>query len=316
MLPREEWGTSLAKKQFLNNNKNLIYGDLIITVTLLIVSNLYEISKEYLIYLVLFMMIKSALVLFVNYYQQVVKVKDNNVEKESERRADVDNWEELREKEDFYVLWVHQIKTPIAALNLLLQDPDKNEALCRQELFKIENYVEMSLNYLRFEAMSNDLGLKSYNLENMVKQVIKKYSSVFIYNHIAVNMENLDCNILTDEKWFCFVLEQILSNALKYTKKGSVTFYAEQDGGSIILKVKDTGIGIRSEDIPRLFQKGFTGYNGRIDKKASGLGLYLCKNICDKLGHKLSIDSKEGEGTEVSITVSKENVHTSDLTKM
>ncbi|MBR4670190.1 MAG: sensor histidine kinase [Butyrivibrio sp.] len=262
------------------------------------------------------MLIKCVTVLAVNYYRQIIKDKEEPEAKEPERALNVDNWDELREKEDFYVLWVHQIKTPIAALNLLLQDPDKNEALCRQELFKIENYVEMSLNYLRFESMSNDLGLKSYNLESMVKQVVKKYSSVFIYNHIAVNMEDLDCDILTDEKWFCFVLEQILSNALKYTKKGSVTFYAEQDGNNVKLKVKDTGIGIRSEDIPRLFQKGFTGYNGRIDKKASGLGLYLCKSICDKLGHAISITSEEGVGTEVCITVAREKVKTSDLTKM
>ena len=306
----------MGKRELINNSKNFLLGNIIITVVLIIVGDLYDISKEYLVYLTLFMMINCACILIANYVQ-IRKAKVEVPEmKESEPEFDAELWEKQREKEDFYVLWVHQIKTPIAALNLLLQDPDRNEALCRQELFKIENYVEMSLNYLRFDSISNDLGLKNYNLESMVKQVVKKYSSVFIYNHIAVNMESLDCNILTDEKWFCFVLEQLLSNALKYTKKGSVTFRAENSGNEVKLKIIDTGIGIRSDDKPRLFQKGFTGYNGRLDKKASGLGLYLCKSICDKLGHGISINSKEGEGTEVCIAMRKEKVHTSDLTKM
>ena len=213
-------------------------------------------------------------------------------------------------------MWAHQIKTPIAALNLLLQGEKQDVAACRQELFKIESYVEMALNYLRFEEMSNDLVLERNSLEQLVRQVVKKYAAIFIYNHISIQLEHLDYTVLTDEKWFCFVLEQILSNALKYTKQGSVKISAEESANGLKVSVKDTGIGIRSEDLPRIFEKGFTGYNGRMDKKASGLGLYLCKGVCEKLGHGISVASKEGEGTTVILTLQLEKVQQRDLVNM
>lgn len=225
-------------------------------------------------------------------------------------------WEELQEKQDFFALWAHQIKTPIAALNLLLQGEKQDTVACRQELFKIESYVEMALNYLRFEEMSNDLVLERNSLEQLVRQVVKKYAAIFIYNHISIQLEHLDYTVLTDEKWFCFMLEQILSNALKYTKQGSVKISAEESENGLKVSVKDTGIGIRKEDLPRIFEKGFTGYNGRMDKKASGLGLYLCKGVCEKLGHEIRVVSEEGEGTTVILTLQLEKVQQSDLVNM
>lgn len=221
-----------------------------------------------------------------------------------------------QEMKDYYSMWAHQIKTPIAALNLLLQEEKQDTAVCRQELFKIESYVEMALNYLRFEEMSNDLVLERNSLEQLVRQVVKKYAAIFIYNHISVQLEHLDYTVLTDEKWFCFVLEQILSNALKYTKQGSVNISAEETEKGLKVLVCDTGIGIKSEDLPRIFEKGFTGYNGRMDKKASGLGLYLCKGVCEKLGHGIRVTSKEGKGTTVILTLQCEKVQPEDLTKM
>lgn len=149
-----------------------------------------------------------------------------------------------------------------------------------------------------------------------MRQVVKKYATIFIYNHISIQLENLDYMILTDEKWFCFVLEQILSNALKYTRQGSVTILAQESDKGIRVIVRDTGMGIRSEDLPRIFEKGFTGYNGRMDKKASGLGLYLCKGVCDKLGHQIDVVSKEGEGTQVILTLQYEKVKQQDLLRM
>ena len=131
-----------------------------------------------------------------------------------------------------------------------------------------------------------------------------------------MQLDNLDHPILTDEKWFAFVLEQILSNALKYTSQGTVTIAAKEETQGLKVSVSDTGIGIRAEDLPRVFEKGFTGYNGRMDKKASGLGLYLCKGICGKLGHLIRIDSKINEGTTVEILVQTERVKRGDLTKM
>ena len=240
------------------------------------------------------------------------ELKETRERKSEESR----HWEELQEKQDFFALWAHQIKTPIAALNLLLQEEKQDTAVCRQELFKIESYVEMALNYLRFEEMSNDLVLERNSLEQLVRQVVRKYATIFIYNHISIQLEHLDYTVLTDEKWFCFMLEQILSNALKYTKQGSVKIYAEETENGLHIFVKDTGIGIKREDLPRIFEKGFTGYNGRMDKKASGLGLYLCKGVCGKLGHEISVSSKEGEGTTVILTLQCEKVQQGDLVNM
>ena len=122
--------------------------------------------------------------------------------------------------------------------------------------------------------------------------------------------------VLTDEKWFCFVLEQVLSNAIKYTREGGIRISANENVDGVEVVIADTGIGIRKEDVPRIFDKGYTGYNGRMDKKASGLGLYLCKGICDKLGHGIRIESAEGEGTKVYITCDRQDVSGVDLTKM
>ncbi|MBO4456887.1 MAG: sensor histidine kinase [Butyrivibrio sp.] len=249
-------------------------------------------------------------------YKTLEKKDETAVEVNDYSKEYSELWNKSKDKEDFFALWAHQIKTPISALRLLLEDKEDNKVLCKQELFKIESYVEMSLNYLRSDNMSSDLVLKEHSLDSMVKQVVKKYSSIFIYNHIELKLENIDFKILTDDKWFCFVLEQILSNALKYTKEGSVTIKCVTEETRKIVVVKDTGIGVKSEDIPRLFQKGFTGYNGRLDKKASGLGLYLCKKICDNLGHGIEISSEYGKGTEVSVIVYGENVSGRDLTKM
>ena len=232
------------------------------------------------------------------------------------KQKSMDSKEKYDAMMDYYTVWAHQIKTPIAALNILLQEEEQDIAACRQELFKIESYVEMALNYLRFEEMSNDLVLERNSLEQLVRQVVRKYATIFIYNHISIQLEHLDYTVLTDEKWFCFMLEQILSNALKYTKQGSVKIYAEETENGLHIFVKDTGIGIKREDLPRIFEKGFTGYNGRMDKKASGLGLYLCKGVCGKLGHEISVSSKEGEGTTVTLTLQCEKVQQRDLVNM
>lgn len=208
---------------------------------------------------------------------------------------------------DYYTMWVHQIKTPIAAFSMLIQSMElgKEKKLMEQELFKIEQYVEMVLHYIRLENLSSDLKLEQYSLNDILHQAIKKYAVTFIYNKISLNMNEFDCKIITDEKWITFVLEQILSNALKYTKTGSISIYMDENCDKTLI-IKDTGIGISEEDIPRVFERGFTGYNGRMDKKSSGIGLYLCKEIITRLSHKISITSEVGKGTEVAIDFSTE----------
>lgn len=244
-------------------------------------------------------------------YQKLLEGFESMGEKQSLRFL-----EEYQSKQDFFTMWAHQIKTPIAALQVLLQSEDTLDmADCRQELFKIDNYVGMALGYLRSESMENDLRIERYSLENMIKQIVKKYATVFIYRHLTVELKNLDCSVLTDEKWLIFALEQVISNALKYTMEGGICMEACRTKHGVELKISDTGMGIRQEDLPRIFEKGFTGYNGRIDKKASGLGLYLCKGILEKLGHSIRIDSKEGEGTTVFIGFDNKDDLSKNLSK-
>ena len=168
----------------------------------------------------------------------------------------------------------------------------------KMELFKIEQYVEMALNYLRVEDISSDLSFKQYAVDDMVRQVIRKYAKIFISKKIKMNFKPTGRYIVTDDKWFVFVLEQFISNALKYTKKGQISIYMKEKS----LVIEDTGIGIPAEDLPRIFEKGFTGYNGRENKKSTGIGLYLCKNIMDKLQWNITVDSEVGSGTKIYLT--------------
>lgn len=282
---------------------------------ILFLSDIYEVNREFIFYLISFF---ALLWSFLNIRQYVCDKKKFELytkEVASTNREEM-RWQIAREKEDFFAMWAHQIKTPIAALKVILQSEKQDIALCKQELFQIENYVEFALNYLRFESMGHDLLLAENNLLEMEKAVVKKFAAIFIHKHIAVKLEELDYQILTDEKWFTFVCEQIVSNALKYTREGCITISAKQENDGLAISIKDTGIGIHKEDLPRLFEKGFTGYNGRMDKKASGLGLYLCKGVCDKLGHDIRIMSEKNQGTEVVITVKENAVNRSELTKM
>lgn len=206
---------------------------------------------------------------------------------------------------DYYGMWAHQIKTPIAAMRILVQsgmdreENEENQKLFRQlqmELFKTEQYVEMVLSYLKIGDIAKDMVLERCDLGKVVRQAVKKYSRLFILQKLSLEMGEIAEIVLTDEKWLSFVVEQILSNALKYTKSGSVSIYLEQEG---VLVIKDTGIGISAEDLPRIMEKGYTGYNGWIDKRSTGIGLYLCKKVMDKLHHQLRIDSEDGKGTKV-----------------
>ena len=208
---------------------------------------------------------------------------------------------------DYYTMWVHQIKTPISAMKLLIQTSESEiSSDLSSELFKIEQYVEMVLSYIRLGSNENDFVIKEYDLDNIVRQAIRKYAPLFIRKKINLDFQPTTYKVLTDEKWLVFVIEQLLSNAIKYTNKGKISIYPLEDKKLVI---EDTGIGISQEDIPRIFDKGFTGYNGRTDKKATGLGLYLCKNILDKLSHKISIESEVGVKTKVILDLSMLNVN-------
>lgn len=202
---------------------------------------------------------------------------------------------------DYYTMWVHQIKTPIAAMRLLLQAedvPDKGELA--EQLFKTEEYVGMVLQYLRIGNLGADLKIRQYSLDAIVRQAVRKYSGSFIRKRLSLDYQELGGTVITDEKWLVFVVEQILSNAIKYTRKGKISIYMDEEFPKTLV-IEDTGIGIAQEDLPRIFEKGFTGYNGRTDKKSTGIGLYLCKSIMNKLNHEIRITSVVGEGTRVAL---------------
>lgn len=206
-----------------------------------------------------------------------------------------------KELTEYVTMWAHQIKTPISAMRILLQsgeNPENKQLL--MELFKVEQYIEMILQYIRLGSMSSDLLLTHYSLDSLVRQAVRKFSKIFISKQIVLNYDELDYNVLTDEKWLVFVIEQVLSNALKYTKKGSISIYMSKETPKTLI-IEDTGIGIPSEDLPRVFEKGFTGYNGHIDKRSTGFGLFLCQQILKKLSHTITVTSTQGKGTKVSI---------------
>lgn len=225
-------------------------------------------------------------------YQSLVKTL-NKVIKDDKSSYD----RSVFDANEYYMMWAHQIKTPIQATRLLLESDDVNIDDLSEQLFKIEEYVGMVLEYLKTDDLSSDLVLSRYKLDSLIKQSVKKYSKLFIKKKIKLNYTKTDYDVLTDGKLFCFVIEQLLSNALKYTNKGSVSIYMEAN----TLVIEDTGIGIATEDIPRLFQRGFTGYNGHKNTKSTGIGLYLCKKICDRLGHRISIYSEPNKGCRVMI---------------
>lgn len=310
LRPREDWDISLVIKKIWENNRTYFVANLIYMLIIWGVGALYNIETEFIFYEISFVLIITVIAAIVN--RKSKNDMTGNVEPDIEQKKDREEWEKVREKEDFFALWAHQVKTPIAALKLLLEDENPNNYSCKRELFKIENYVEMALNYLRFEELSGDLVLEKCRLLPLVKQVVKKFSTIFIHQHLSIEFENLDCEILTDDKWFSFVLEQVLSNSLKYTKEGGIKIFSRDTDLGKEIVVKDTGVGIRTEDIPRVFEKGYTGYNGRVDKKASGIGLYLCKGVCNKLGHGIRVESEIGKGTDVIITVHKEKIKTED----
>ncbi len=319
---------------YIKQNIKLILGFILIAFTFLIVFILYNIQIETVLYgsvLCIFLGSTLAVVDFYFFYKKheilvellnhisystnSIVVKGSLLEQDYQQLVNVllqektelvskaDN--EKSDMLDYYTLWAHQIKTPIAAMRLLLQTNEVNNSEeIAMELFKIEQYVEMVLQYVRLGSDTSDYLLKKNKLEDIVKQGIRKYAKLFIKKKISLEFSTISYQVITDEKWLLFVIEQILFNALKYTNEGKISIYMERNS---VLVIEDTGIGIQSEDLPRVFEKGFTGYNGRNDKKSTGLGLYLCKRILTKLSHEINIESQVGKGTKVMIGLNQEH---------
>ena len=254
------------------------------------------------------------------------------LENQSIARSEAESSAAIRQSQmrDYYSMWVHQIKTPISAMKLLLEaereelgqlicDDEQSQYLLsdnmdsfEDELFRIEEYVSMALQYQRVSSTENDFVLEKVSVDGVIRDTIKKYAKIMIRRHIGINYSGTGQEVYTDGKWLAFMLEQILSNAIKYTPQGVVTIETAEEKDRFFITIKDTGIGIKAEDLPRVFEKGYTGYNGRADKKATGIGLYLCRQMADKLGHTIRMESELGKGTKVWIGFNLDYADTRD----
>ncbi len=213
---------------------------------------------------------------------------------ESQRRQD--------EQKEYYTLWIHQIKTPISAMRLLLQEDDGARApLMKQELFKVDQYADLALKFVKLDDIASDLVVERCDLNEIVREAVKKYSLLFVYSGLSVEIGELARDVPCDRMWLGFIISQLVSNSVKYTRAGGVRLF--MNGAALV--VEDTGIGIRKEDLPRIFEKGYSGYNGRMDTRASGIGLYLAKRAADALGISISVASELGKGTHVTLRFPK-----------
>lgn len=203
---------------------------------------------------------------------------------------------------DFYGLWIHEIKTPIAENNLILDDPEPDIDLIRKNNKRIEEYLNILLGFVRFNSKNNDYVFKEFGIEPLVKGIIREKSYDFISRKISINIGDLNYKTISDEKWLGFIISQILNNSLKYTKTGGIIkIYFKNKG----LVIEDNGIGIKSSDLPRVFEMGYTGENGRMLGSSTGLGLYLVKSIGNDLNLGIKIESKEGKFTKIMISFPK-----------
>lgn len=254
----------------------------------------------------------------INNLNKVSMFKINNEEKQylklikayKKQTEDIINFnnDKFKENKEFMDIWVHDIKMPISILKILIernQGPECEKLLDKidDEVTRIENSVERVLYLSRLDAFHKDFLIQEVNLEKIIREVIRKYSKYFISNKIKLNLENINSYALSDKKWLSFIFDQIISNALKYTEShDSISILGEKKGNTFNIIIKDTGCGIKKEDISRIFEKGFTGSSGRNNVKSTGLGLYLAKELSTKLGHQIRVTSKYNEYTEFTIT--------------
>lgn len=241
-------------------------------------------------------------------YKEELIIKDKYeallFENKSLRSDFISNKKDL---EEYFLMWAHQIKTPITVAKLILnKKTDEDSKRLKEEIFYIEEYTNMAINYLKISSRGPDMDLDYVDLDEIVKEILKKYSIIFINKKISLNYEPINRKIISDSKLLSIMLEQIIANALKYTEKGSISITYSMDR----LRVRDTGIGIRSEDLRKIFDRGYSGFNGRVNQKSSGLGLYLVKKIGKILNIGVEVESTIHVGSEFSL------IFPNNLTKM
>ena len=297
---------------YMKSQSVILFGYILVCIVFITISVLATIEMEYVFLGIEILGFILFIYLIVHWfqYQKLSDVKDDNERLLNENKNLKS--EMLNQKDDlnaYFLMWLHQIKTPMTVSKLLLEKPDDTtNTKLKMQLMYIEQYINMAMNYLKMIDHSTDMDITEVNLDDIIKDLLKKYSLLFIHNHISLDYQSNAKYVVSDSKWLTILIEQILSNALKYTENGKIAIqYLEEKHA---LEIRDTGIGIRSEDIPKIFDRGYSGFNGRMNEKSSGLGLYLARKISERLNIQIEVESKLSKGSIFRL------VFPTNLTKM
>ena len=297
---------------YMKNQSVILFGYLLVCIVFLTISVLATLEIEYVFLGIEILGFLLFIYLIVHWfqYQKISDVKDDNERLLNENKNLKS--EMLNQKDDlnaYFLMWLHQIKTPMTVSKLLLEKPDETtNTKLKMQLMYIEQYINMAMNYLKMIDHSTDMDITQVNLDDIIKNLLKKYSLLFIHNHISLEYQSNLSYVISDSQWLTILIEQILSNALKYTENGKIAIQYLEDKHA--LEIRDTGIGIRSEDIPKIFDRGYSGFNGRMNEKSSGLGLYLARKISERLNIQIEVESKLSKGSIFRL------VFPTNLTKM
>ena len=297
---------------YMKSQSVILFGYLLVCIVFITISVLATIDIEYVFLGIEILGFILFIYLIVHWfqYQKLSDVKDDNERLLNENKNLKS--EMLNQKDDlnaYFLMWLHQIKTPMTVSKLLLEKPDDTtNTKLKMQLMYIEQYINMAMNYLKMIDHSTDMDITEVNLDDIIKNLLKKYSLLFIHNHISLEYQSNLTYVISDSQWLTILIEQILSNALKYTENGKISIQYLVDKHA--LEIKDTGIGIRSEDIPKIFDRGYSGFNGRMNEKSSGLGLYLARKISERLNIQIEVESKLSKGSIFRL------VFPTNLTKM
>ena len=297
---------------YMKNQSVILFGYLLVCIVFITISVLATLEIEYVFLGIEILGFILFIYLIVHWfqYQKLSDVKDDNERLVNENKTLKS--EMLNQKDDlnaYFLMWLHQIKTPMTVSKLLLEKPDETtNTKLKMQLMYIEQYINMAMNYLKMIDYSTDMDITQVNLDDIIKNLLKKYSLLFIHNHISLEYQSNLTYVISDSQWLTILIEQILSNALKYTENGKIAIQYLEDKHA--LEIRDTGIGIRSEDIPKIFDRGYSGFNGRMNEKSSGLGLYLARKISERLNIQIEVESKLSKGSIFRL------VFPTNLTKM
>ena len=297
---------------YMKSQSVILFGYLLVCIVFITISVLATIEMEYVFLGIEILGFILFIYLIVHWfqYQKLSDVKDDNERLVNENKTLKS--EMLNQKDDlnaYFLMWLHQIKTPMTVSKLLLEKPDETtNTKLKMQLMYIEQYINMAMNYLKMIDHSTDMDITQVNLDDIIKNLLKKYSLLFIHNHISLEYQSNLAYVISDSQWLTILIEQILSNALKYTENGKIAIQYLEDKHA--LEIRDTGIGIRSEDIPKIFDRGYSGFNGRMNEKSSGLGLYLARKISERLNIQIEVESKLSQGSIFRL------VFPTNLTKM